>query len=137
MKNVGTLMAIWYILWPFGEFIRFGMLHNVKSGNPGADLCDAKVGTFFGENRSNWANQHPTAKIVMPSTMYLPRKCTEIITWKLLRKTLNTLTNNIGSNFSNFRCKKACTNIPPNKKCIHKRGPGRTEGCYRHVQIML
>jgi hypothetical protein len=34
--------AIWYILWPFGifygylvYFLRFGLLHQEKSGNPG------------------------------------------------------------------------------------------------------
>jgi hypothetical protein len=27
-------MGIWYILWPFGIFFRFGMMYQEKSGNP-------------------------------------------------------------------------------------------------------
>jgi hypothetical protein len=27
-------VAIWYILWSFGTFSRFGMLYQQKSGNP-------------------------------------------------------------------------------------------------------
>jgi hypothetical protein len=49
MENVATFYAhleyttaIWYILWPFGNLVviwfifpRFGILYQVKSGNPG------------------------------------------------------------------------------------------------------
>jgi hypothetical protein len=42
MEDVGIFygrlvyfMAIWYILWPFGIFKIFGMLFQLKSGNPG------------------------------------------------------------------------------------------------------
>jgi hypothetical protein len=38
------LTAIWYILWPFSNFLairyifhRFGILHQEKSGNPGTE----------------------------------------------------------------------------------------------------
>jgi hypothetical protein len=41
-------MAIWYIMWSFDIFPRFGMLYPEKSGNPGSDKSDG----FFGNQYS-------------------------------------------------------------------------------------
>jgi hypothetical protein len=45
MEDVGSFMATWFILRPFGIFCgylvyfpHFGMLHQEKSGNPASDM---------------------------------------------------------------------------------------------------
>jgi hypothetical protein len=41
-------IAIWYILWPFGIFSRFGMMYKEKSCNPGTESdCILPMSDYF------------------------------------------------------------------------------------------
>jgi hypothetical protein len=44
----GHFMAIWYILCSFGTFFGFGIMHQVKSGNPG--VTQRQASSVFGIN---------------------------------------------------------------------------------------
>jgi hypothetical protein len=46
------IMAIWYIIWPFGGilvyyFTRFGILYNEKYGNPGHKVQRCRLKNYF------------------------------------------------------------------------------------------
>jgi hypothetical protein len=40
MENVGIFITIWFIVWAFSIFFRFGLLLQEKSGNPGSECSE-------------------------------------------------------------------------------------------------
>jgi hypothetical protein len=73
------LVAIWYILWLFGQFFpRFGMLYQEKSGNPAPELLPLNAMIdFWGAYVHAKAGCPPNQLMAIRITETTPRTCQE------------------------------------------------------------